>query len=110
MIIAWLALQIPLASLVGPCIKLGMDEPDRLVTGRRVGVSCWMPAPAGAAELWRPRSVYPLQRGSIRTKHEIWIVTAVSLAPIPLLTAIAVIAALRAPGRPSWRLLAQRLV
>jgi hypothetical protein len=29
------------------------------------------------------------------TKHEIWIVTAVSLVPIPLLTAIAVIAALQ---------------
>jgi hypothetical protein len=26
-IIAWLAVQIPLASLVGRCIKLGMDEP-----------------------------------------------------------------------------------
>ena len=28
------------------------------------------------------------------TKHEIWILTAVGLSPIPLLTAIAVIAAL----------------
>jgi hypothetical protein len=30
-----------------------------------------------------------------QTKHEIWIVTAASLMPIPLLTAIAVIAALQ---------------
>jgi hypothetical protein len=30
-----------------------------------------------------------------QTKHEVWIVTALSLAPIPLLTAIAVIAALQ---------------
>ena len=29
------------------------------------------------------------------TKHEIWILTVVDLSPIPLLTAIAVIAALR---------------
>jgi hypothetical protein len=30
-----------------------------------------------------------------QTKHELWIVTAVSLAPIPLLTALAVLAALQ---------------
>jgi hypothetical protein len=30
-----------------------------------------------------------------QTKHEVWIVTAVAMAPIPLLTALAVIAALQ---------------
>jgi hypothetical protein len=30
-----------------------------------------------------------------QTRHELWIVTAVTLAPIPLLTALAVIAALQ---------------
>jgi hypothetical protein len=30
-----------------------------------------------------------------QTRHEIWIVTAASLAPIPLLTAIALVAALQ---------------
>ncbi len=53
-----------------------------------------------------------LQRGTIPmdnpTKHEIWILTVVDLSPIPLLTAIAVIAALceagqRLAGRPDGR-------
>jgi hypothetical protein len=55
-------------------------------------------ARADGSELRRLRAVDPPETGTEQmdhqTRHEIWIVTAASLAPIPLLTALAVVAAL----------------
>jgi hypothetical protein len=74
---------------------------------------CTAASPPAAAHLaespWasRPRALGVWAMGAPRqatkgpipmdnqTRHELWIVTAVTLAPIPLLTALAVIAALQ---------------
>ena len=57
----------------------------------------WLLQIAVRWNFWGPRPVYPAPKGTISmdnpTKHEIWIMAAVSMVPIPLLTAIAVFAA-----------------